>query len=379
MHFNGVNVASISRELEDQEGSDLGLASKRLLESSAPVNIPGSLVRSSSLHSSSSLSTSPLNSLSQSLSQSFVSSAMVPHQQQPQPLKSEQNILGTSASSHNSLGLNGVTGSMWDFVTGNFSPSPSPVLSSGTAPSVSSNSSGNELTRVRQELDDAKRKLKQWEESWQQVKQACDAWQKEAQEANERADVASADKQLALQKKEAVENKLKKLKVQLAACLSTALPYMENYGDIEKISLPKLRSLQSRLHLDLGTIDEGQPEQIVTAWPRSVLNIFKDGDAGTSVGSLVQCLTTLTVKVGFPVLIICACCLFFHWIPSRGDCIFFTSSHKVIFQLQSKKCIVCQEGDGSTVLNPCQHYILCDHCAAKQEECPCCKKKSNLW
>ncbi|XP_040503627.1 putative E3 ubiquitin-protein ligase UNKL isoform X14 [Gallus gallus] len=230
IHFNGVNVASINRELEDQEGSDLGLAS-----------------------------------------------------------------------------LNGVTGSMWDFVSGNFSPSPSPVLSSGTAPSVSSNSSGNELTRVRQELDDAKRKLKQWEESWQQVKQACDAWQKEAQEANERADVASADKQLALQKKEAVENKLKKLKVQLAACLSTSLPYMENYGDIEKISLPKLRSLQSRLHLDLGTIDE------------------------------------------------------------------------VIFQLQSKKCIVCQEGDRSIVLNPCQHYILCDHCAAKQEECPCCKKKSNLW
>jgi len=70
-------------------------------------------------------------------------------------------------------GLNGVTGSMWDFVSGNFSPSPSPVLSSGTAPSVSSNSSGNELTRVRQELDDAKRKLKQWEESWQQVKQVC--------------------------------------------------------------------------------------------------------------------------------------------------------------------------------------------------------------
>ncbi|XP_072205592.1 putative E3 ubiquitin-protein ligase UNKL isoform X1 [Excalfactoria chinensis] len=307
IHFNGVNVASINRELEDREGSDLGLASKRLLESSAPVNIPGSLVRSSSLHSSSSLSTSPLSSLSQSLSQSFVSSTMVPHPQQPQPLKSEQNILGTSASSHNSLGLNGVTGTMWDFVTGNFSPSPSPVLSSGAAPSASSNSNGNELTRVRQELDDAKRKLKQWEESWQQVKQACDAWQKEAQEANERADVASADKQLAVQKKEAVENKLKKLKVQLAACLSTALPYMENYGDMEKISLPKLRSLQSQLHLDLGTIDE------------------------------------------------------------------------VIFQLQSKKCIGCQEGDGSIVLNPCQHYILCDHCAAKQEECPCCKKKSNLW
>ncbi|KAM9598323.1 putative E3 ubiquitin-protein ligase UNKL isoform 4-T4 [Morphnus guianensis] len=230
LHFNDVNVASIERELEDQEGSDLGLAS-----------------------------------------------------------------------------LNGVTGSIWDFVTGSFSPSPSPVLSSGTTPSISSNTSGNELTRVRQELDDAKRKLKQWEESWQQVKQACDAWQKEAQEAKERANIADADKQLALQKKEEVENKLKKLKAQLAACLSTTLPYTKNYGDIEKISLPKLRSLQNRLHLDLETIDE------------------------------------------------------------------------VIFQLQSKKCIVCQEGDRSIILNPCQHYVLCDHCAAAQEECPCCKKKKNLW
>ncbi|XP_054247276.1 putative E3 ubiquitin-protein ligase UNKL [Indicator indicator] len=305
LHFNDVNVASIDRELEDQEGSDLGLASQRLLGSSAPVNIPGSLVRSSSLHSSSSLSTSPLSSLSQSLSQSFASSATVPHHQQP--LKTEHSMLGTSASSHNSLGLNGVTGSIWDFVTGSFSPSPSPILSSGTTPSVSSSTNGNELTRVRQELDDAKRKLKQWEESWQQVKQACDAWQKEAQEAKERATIADADKQLALQKKEEVENQLRKLKAQLASCLSTTLPYMKNCGDIEKTSLPKLLSLQNRLHLDLETIDE------------------------------------------------------------------------VIFQLQSKKCVPCQEDDRGITLNPCQHYVLCDHCAAAQEECPCCQKNNNLW
>ncbi|NXI55357.1 UNK protein, partial [Chloroceryle aenea] len=307
LHFNDVNVASIDRELEDQEGSDLGLASQRLLGSSAPVNIPGSLVRSSSLHSSSSLSTSPLSSLSQSLSQSFVSSTTAPHHQESQPLKTEHSMLGTSASSHSSLGLNGVTGSIWDFVTRSFSPSPSPVLSSGTTPSISSNTSGNELNRLRQELNDAKRRLKQWEESWLQVKQACDAWQKEAQEAKERANIADADKQLAFQKKEEVENKLKKLKAQLATCLSTTLPYMKNYGDIEKISLPKLRSLQSQLHSDLETIDE------------------------------------------------------------------------VIFQLQSKKCIVCQEDDCRIILNPRQHYVLCDHCAAAQEECSCCNKKKNRW
>ncbi|XP_064376021.1 putative E3 ubiquitin-protein ligase UNKL isoform X2 [Dromaius novaehollandiae] len=307
LHFNDVNVASIDRELEDQESSDLGLASQRLLGGSAPVNIPGSLARSSSLHSSSSLSTSPLSSLSQSLSQSFVSAAIAPHQQHPQPLKSEHSMLGTSASSHNSLGLNGVTESIWDFVTGSFSPSPSPVLSSGTTPSISSSTSGNELIQVRRELDHAKRKIKQWEDSWQRVKQACDAWQKEAQEAKERANVADADKQLALQKKEEVESKLKKLKEQFAACLSTTLSYMKNCGDIEKVSLPKLRSLQSRLRLDLGTIDE------------------------------------------------------------------------VVFQLRSKKCVVCQEGDRSIILPPCQHYVLCDNCAAKQEECPCCKKKKNQW
>ncbi|OPJ87535.1 putative E3 ubiquitin-protein ligase UNKL isoform D [Patagioenas fasciata monilis] len=305
LHFNDVNIASLDRELEDQEGSDLGLASQRLLGSSAPVNIPGSLGRSSSLHSSSSLSTSPLSSLSQSLSQSFVSSTMAPHYQQPQPVGTERGLLGTSASSHNPAGVNGVTGSIWDFVTGNVSPSSSPVLSSGTTTSISSNASGNELTRVRQELDNAKKKMKQWEESWKQVKRACDAWQKEAQEAKERADIADVDKQFALQKKEEVENKFKKLKTQLAACLSTTLPYMKNCGDIEKISLPKLRSLQNQLHLDLETIDE------------------------------------------------------------------------VIFQLQSKKSVVCQEADRSIVLNPRQHYVLGDHCAAAQEECLCCKKKDN--
>ncbi|XP_071617336.1 putative E3 ubiquitin-protein ligase UNKL isoform X4 [Heliangelus exortis] len=306
LHFNDVNITSIDREIKDQDGSDLGLPSQRLLGSSAPISIPGSLVRSSSSHSSSSLSTSPLSSLSQSLSQSFVSSTTAPHPQQPQPLKIEHSMLGTAASSHNSLGLSGVTGSIWDFVTGSFSSSPSPLLSSGLTPSISSNTSGC-LTQIRQELDDAKRKLKHWEESWQQVKQACDTWQKEAQEAKERADIADADKQLALQKKEEVENKLKKLKVQLAVSLSTTLPYVKTYGDTEKISLPKLRSLQNRLHLDLEIIDE------------------------------------------------------------------------VIVQLQSKKCIICLEGDRSIILNPCQHYVLCDDCAATQEECPCCEKKNNLW
>lgn len=67
--------------------------------------------------------------------------------------------------------MNSVPGSIWDFVSGSFSPSPSPILNTGPAPSSSASPNGAELARVRRQLDEAKRKIRQWEESWQQVKQ----------------------------------------------------------------------------------------------------------------------------------------------------------------------------------------------------------------
>ena len=67
--------------------------------------------------------------------------------------------------------MNGVPGSIWDFVSGSFSPSPSPILSAGPPSSSSASPNGAELARVRRQLDEAKRKIRQWEESWQQVKQ----------------------------------------------------------------------------------------------------------------------------------------------------------------------------------------------------------------
>ena len=67
--------------------------------------------------------------------------------------------------------MNGVPGSIWDFVSGSFSPSPSPILNAGPAASSGVSPSSAELARVRRQLDEAKRKIRQWEESWQQVKQ----------------------------------------------------------------------------------------------------------------------------------------------------------------------------------------------------------------
>ncbi|XP_057632428.1 putative E3 ubiquitin-protein ligase UNKL isoform X3 [Chionomys nivalis] len=152
-------------------------------------------------------------------------------------------------------GLNGVPGSIWDFVSGSFSPSPSPILNSGPSASSSASPNSAELARVRRQLDEAKRKIRQWEESWQQVKQACDAWQREAQEAKERARVADSDRQLALQKKEEVEAQVKQLQEELEGLGLSSLPGLRSLGDINDIPLPKLHSLQSQLRLDLEAVD----------------------------------------------------------------------------------------------------------------------------
>ncbi|KAJ8364142.1 hypothetical protein SKAU_G00129730 [Synaphobranchus kaupii] len=303
LNFCDVNVASLDKEFEEQENGDLDLSSQRLLGSSAPVNIPGSLARSSSLHSSSSLSASPLSSLSQSLL-----SSMVPQQTQPQapPSKTEHLLLGTSVSSQNALaGVNGgAGGSIWDFVSGSFSPSPSPVFSSVSAMSPSS----ADLPRLRRELDEAKRKIKLWEDAWQQVKQACDTWQKDAQEAKEQAKSAEAERHLATQKHEEAERQQKRLQENFdMVCRSAGTPLLRGYGELDRLPLPKLLSVQSQLRTDLELIDT------------------------------------------------------------------------VIYQLQSKKCIVCQKHDRSIVLQPCQHYLLCENCAPGKTECPYCKTKILKW
>uniref|UniRef100_A0A671SER2 Putative E3 ubiquitin-protein ligase UNKL n=1 Tax=Sinocyclocheilus anshuiensis TaxID=1608454 RepID=A0A671SER2_9TELE len=307
LNFSDINVASLDKELEDQDNNGLGLTRQRLLGGSAPVNIPGSLARSSSLHSSSSLSASPLSSLSQSLSQSLLT-GMASQQSHPQapPVKTEHGLLGTSTSTQNSLGLNGGAGGIWDFMSGSFSPSPSPVFSSLTSSTVGSSSA--DIGRLLRELDEAKRKIKQWEEAWHQVKQACEAWQKDAHEAKEQAKLAEAERQLAEQKQKDTERKLKELQGDFdVLCRSPNTPLLRSYGELDQLPLPKLRSIQSQLRSDLDLIDG------------------------------------------------------------------------VIYQLQSKKCIVCQKHDRSIVLQPCQHYVLCQNCASGKMECPYCKTKILKW
>uniref|UniRef100_A0A7N6BUA1 C3H1-type domain-containing protein n=1 Tax=Anabas testudineus TaxID=64144 RepID=A0A7N6BUA1_ANATE len=292
LNFSDINVASLDKELEEQDNS-VGLASQRVLGGSAPVNIPGSLARSSSFNSSSSLSTSPLSSLSQSLSQSLLSGA-VSQQNQPSNMlaKQEHGLLGTpTSSSQNSLGLNGGASSIWDFVSGSFSPSPSPVFSS-----LTSTTSSADLARLFRELDEAKRKIKQWEEAWHQVKQACEACQKDAHEAKEQAKTAEAERQLAEQKWEETERKLKELQGDFdVLCRTPGTPLLRSYGELDQLPLSKLHSIQSQL---------------------LVADIHS-------------------------------------FLPQQHD-----------------RCVVLQ---------PCQHYVLCENCAPSKTECPYCRTKIVKW
>ncbi|XP_034960395.1 RING finger protein unkempt homolog isoform X2 [Zootoca vivipara] len=207
-----------------------------LLQSSAPVNIPGSLGSSASFHSAS--PSPPV-----SLSSHFL------HQPQGHLSQSENTFLGTSAS-HGSLGLNGMNSSIWEhFASGSFSPSTSPAFLSGPGAA--------ELARLRQELDEANSTIKQWEESWKQAKQACDAWKKEAEEANDRANTATIECELAREQREALELQVKKLQEEVERIHTGQDPqFLRSLSDVESLSLSTLYNLQKQLRANLERVDK---------------------------------------------------------------------------------------------------------------------------
>lgn len=88
------------------------------------------------------------------------------------------------------------------------------------------------------------------------LSQACEAWQKDAHEAKEQAKSAEAERQLAEQKREDTERKLKELQGGFdILCRSPNTSLLHSYGELDQLPLPKLRSIQSQLRSDLDLID----------------------------------------------------------------------------------------------------------------------------
>ncbi|ELW68307.1 RING finger protein unkempt like protein [Tupaia chinensis] len=344
LDLNEFGVAALEKTFDDSTMPAPGsiTVGGSMLQSSAPVNIPGSLGSSASFHSA---SPSPPVSLSSHFLQ----------QPQGHLSQSENTFLGTSAS-HGSLGLNGMNSSIWEhFASGSFSP--------GTSPAFLSGPGAAELARLRQELDEANGTIKQWEESWKQAKQAqppslstegpspaspeataslfpvpspdsrpsfpadphserpyklcrdqgqgivtrcrmlhpqaCDAWKKEAEEAGERASAAGAECELAREQRDALEVQVKKLQEELERLHAGPEPQaLPAFSELEALSLSTLCSLQKQLRAHLEQVD------------------------------------------------------------------------KAVFHMQSVKCLKCQEQNRAVL--PCQHAVLCELCA-EGSECPVCQ------
>lgn len=68
--------------------------------------------------------------------------------------------------------------------------------------------------------------------------------------------MAEAERQLAEQKWEESERKLKELQGDFdALCRASGTPLLRSYGDVDQLPLSKLHSIQSQLRSDLDLVD----------------------------------------------------------------------------------------------------------------------------
>uniref|UniRef100_A0A8C4ZHZ3 C3H1-type domain-containing protein n=1 Tax=Gadus morhua TaxID=8049 RepID=A0A8C4ZHZ3_GADMO len=147
LDLNDFGVSALERSLDCSSNLPSGgvMLGGSHLQSSAPVNIPGSL--SSSAPFSSPSPSPPVRTHTSPFFSSHLS----------QLGQSESGYMGQS---HGSLGLNGMSSSIWEhFPSGQGSP--------GTPPAAQT----AEMSRLRQELEDTQRTLKSWDHSWRHTAQ----------------------------------------------------------------------------------------------------------------------------------------------------------------------------------------------------------------
>lgn len=100
-------------------------------------------------------------------------------------------------------------------------------------------------------------KCKQWEESWNQAKAACDAWKKEATDANERARLSEDRCRQALERYQVLETKL--FSNNASGDSDKKCPFLHQQYEIEdlrKFSVSNLKQLQNKYKADLEIVEK---------------------------------------------------------------------------------------------------------------------------
>ena len=106
------------------------------------------------------------------------------------------------------------------------------------------------------DLEKMQLKCKQWEESWNQAKAACDAWKREATEANERARMSKERYQMVRERCQLLESKLN---VNAGGDSDKKCPFLHQQyeiDDLRKFPVASLKQLQTKYKADLEVLEK---------------------------------------------------------------------------------------------------------------------------
>ncbi|XP_061665759.1 RING finger protein unkempt homolog isoform X2 [Syngnathoides biaculeatus] len=238
LDLNDLAASALERGLESN--SSLPRVGVRLggsrLQSSAPVNIPGSFSSSAPFSSP-----SPSPPIRPRTSPFFST-------QLSQVGQHESPFLGRS---HSSLGLNGMSNNIWEhFPTGQGSP--------GTPPALMPSGPCGETSRLKQELEEAHRVLKQWGHSWRHTAQSWATLKADAEESRAHAGRLAVEAERTRQAEEEAQRQSTILEEALETLRSGDNPHLSLHQlqMLHRLPLESVLSLQAQLCNCLHTVEQ---------------------------------------------------------------------------------------------------------------------------
>uniref|UniRef100_A0A3P8Z7U4 C3H1-type domain-containing protein n=1 Tax=Esox lucius TaxID=8010 RepID=A0A3P8Z7U4_ESOLU len=236
LDLNDFGMSALERSLEGSSALPRTMpGGGNQVQSSAPVNIPGSLCSSAPF-------SSPSPSPPIRAQQSPFFSHLTPHGQ------SESNFLGTS---HSSLGLNGMSSSIWEHPSGQGSPGTPPAF-------LPTMSQSMETARLRQELDEANRVLKQWDHTWRHTAQSWAVLKSDAEESRGSAARLSLEAERARQAEVEVQRQTSLLQEALESMTTGENPHLalHQLQLLQRLPLESVLSLQAQLCTCLHAVEQ---------------------------------------------------------------------------------------------------------------------------
>ncbi|XP_048869247.1 RING finger protein unkempt homolog isoform X2 [Brienomyrus brachyistius] len=234
LDLNDFGMSALEKSLDSSTAAPIQGGSQ--LQSSAPVNIPGSFSSSAPFRSPS--PSPPVRALTSP----FLSAHL------PQPGQSEGSFLGPS---HSSLGLNGMSCSIWEHL-------PPAQGSPGTPPTLHPSGLCMEATRLKQEVEDANRVLKHWDHSWRQMAQSWAIMKADAEESRVLASRLTLEAERAQRGEEEAQRQASLLEEALESLQNAENPHLSLHQLqlLHRLPLEAVCSLQAQLCTCLHTVEQ---------------------------------------------------------------------------------------------------------------------------